>query len=107
MKHLAALQIFLLNISSNMFIYIYIHVHSSRTPKIYVKTVGEKMIILKFAIQYRYIQYDIERTAHFLYFARFVFFPFAVWLKLFLFSLYVCRSYIHNENRVSTKIQIV
>ncbi len=110
MKHLAALQIFLLNISYNiMFVccVLYIrgcihlpstYIYSSRTPKsVYVKTVGEKMIILKFAIKYTdkdtdmytfnmvciYI-YMSEQLIFFI-FARFVFFPFAVWLKLFLF----------------------
>lgn len=55
MKHLAALQIFLLNIAYTMLIYIHIYNPStfkSYTPKMYAKTVGEKMIILKFAIQY-------------------------------------------------------
>lgn len=66
MKHLAALQIFLLNISYTMFICLYNTLilnpriqHSSLTPKMYVKTVGEKMIILKFAIQYKY-KHNVE-----------------------------------------------
>lgn len=129
MKHLAALQIFLLNISSLiiMFLlmypstvcwYIRTYIYTGIALR-YTKNVCENcgrendnlkicdtirytVDIQRYSVPwccvlyirtYIYSQYGIERTAHFLHFARFVFFPFAVWLKLFLFSLYVCRSY--------------
>lgn len=102
MKHLAALQIFLLNISYIFIIYT-TKVHPSRTPKMYVKTVGEKMLILKFAILHRYYStsHRIERYSSFSLFCSFCLFPFCRLVKIvFVFSIRMSISYIYTMKTV-------